>query len=274
MEAKLLRFGCVTILLLHLTFAVASSSESSSAHDDAVANQIATETQTAKQHRIDMSKRRTKQANQTNLPEKQAIQPPDSIQRNVVQKSSPTCGLSVSSDRKIVGGNQVAHGEVPWQAMIVNSGHFVCGGTLITEQVVLTAAHCVPIGTIVAELDVIVGKHRRVAFDRSQQLFKVAAVHRHPNELVDLALLSLFESVRLDSFANLACLPFHGINFTAPCIVTGWGRTFEGSHKSQLILTLFFHSVLKLASPKFQLYLLECFRYFFRKLKFQEEILY
>lgn len=48
---------------------------------------------------------------------------------------------------KIVGGENVKYGEVPWQAAVVKRQYFnqkiSCGGALINKKWVVTAAHCV-----------------------------------------------------------------------------------------------------------------------------------
>lgn len=43
----------------------------------------------------------------------------------------------------IVGGNPAPRGKWPWQALIIEDGIHVCGGTLVNEKWVVTAAHCV-----------------------------------------------------------------------------------------------------------------------------------
>lgn len=63
--------------------------------------------------------------------------------------SSPDCGFSNVTNRRVVGGSPVLIGEYPW---IVTLGYkrsensfmkWKCGGSLITKIHVLTAAHCI-----------------------------------------------------------------------------------------------------------------------------------
>uniref|UniRef100_A0A3Q0RVI8 Coagulation factor IX n=1 Tax=Amphilophus citrinellus TaxID=61819 RepID=A0A3Q0RVI8_AMPCI len=46
--------------------------------------------------------------------------------------------------KRIVGGEAVARGEIPWQAALVArpSGHLFCGGSILSVRWVITAAHC------------------------------------------------------------------------------------------------------------------------------------
>lgn len=53
---------------------------------------------------------------------------------------------SNSENNKIVGGEETAPNEFPWQALlvvkIVDNEDKICGGSLINDQWILTAAHC------------------------------------------------------------------------------------------------------------------------------------
>lgn len=44
---------------------------------------------------------------------------------------------------KILGGNFVTYGEVPWQANILLDNRSKCSGAIISEYWVITAASCV-----------------------------------------------------------------------------------------------------------------------------------
>jgi secreted trypsin-like serine protease len=61
------------------------------------------------------------------------------------------CGVantkSNSDTSRIVGGEETAPNEFPWQALIkvemTNGENVLCGGSLIADQWILTAAHCI-----------------------------------------------------------------------------------------------------------------------------------
>lgn len=65
---------------------------------------------------------------------------------NSLSGSRPVCGVqplkSSKLQKRIIGGDQAAFGEFPWQAHIRIAG-FQCGGVLLNNQYIATAAHCV-----------------------------------------------------------------------------------------------------------------------------------
>ena len=65
---------------------------------------------------------------------------------NSLSGPRPVCGVqplkSSKLQKRIIGGDQAAFGEFPWQAHIRIAG-FQCGGVLLNHQYIATAAHCV-----------------------------------------------------------------------------------------------------------------------------------
>lgn len=65
---------------------------------------------------------------------------------NSLSGPRPVCGVqplkSSKLQKRIIGGDQAAFGEFPWQAHIRIAG-FQCGGVLLNNQYIATAAHCV-----------------------------------------------------------------------------------------------------------------------------------
>jgi len=48
-----------------------------------------------------------------------------------------------SGESRIIGGEEAAKGQFPYQAAITLSDYDFCGGSLISKNWVLTAGHCV-----------------------------------------------------------------------------------------------------------------------------------
>lgn len=53
----------------------------------------------------------------------------------------PNCGKRPLDSNKLVSGTQTKTGDWAWQVLI-STGSFICGGSLINSEWVVTAAHC------------------------------------------------------------------------------------------------------------------------------------
>lgn len=158
------------------------------------------------------------------------------------------CGLKGPSSR-IVGGQDTAPGEIPWQVGLLNilgfkitkgekpKTHF-CGGTLIDKKWVLTAAHCFDIGggrvnKNPSYKQVRVGSWQREVKDVTKIDVDIKTIHTYPAYWVgktsvtgDIALLELAEEVNMTSAAiGTACLPKKNEDFRGHknCILSGFG---------------------------------------------------
>lgn len=81
--------------------------------------------------------------------QQQIVPPQPFVSPNSINSLSPPrllCGVqplkSNKLQKRIIGGDQAAFGEFPWQAHIRIAG-FQCGGVLLNHQYIATAAHCV-----------------------------------------------------------------------------------------------------------------------------------
>lgn len=142
----------------------------------------------------------------------------------------------------VVGGDEAAPGEWPWQVALLYAGQQFCGGTLLSPQHVLTAAHCTE-QFEPADIEVLAGT---VTLASGGERRAVAAIQEHEqwddyNLRFDIALLELaapFELgdtiglVSLASDAQAAELAAVG----SPLVVTGFGATGEVEEGSPVLL--------------------------------------
>ncbi|CAN9515117.1 unnamed protein product [Ophioblennius macclurei] len=149
--------------------------------------------------------------------------------------------------RRIVGGEVVIPGEIPWQAALVAhpSGQLFCGGSILSERWIITAAHCVveSQGAFVIR----VGEHNVHIREDTEEDFGVLEIHMHPryNASVslynhDIALLYLKSPIAFSKIVRPICIgpkPFIEslVKVSSPATVSGWGRTrFLGSTANAL----------------------------------------
>jgi len=137
----------------------------------------------------------------------------------------------------IVGGEDAAPGEFPWQAMLIDkNGHFACGGTLIQSTWVLTAAHCLQHGRVTA---VVLGAYNRTMSQEPgrQTIAAIKLISHHAYNPVtlehDIGLIQL--SRPITATTTVRPLPLLGrdeeraMATGATATVTGWGTIAEHS---------------------------------------------
>lgn len=148
-------------------------------------------------------------------------------------------------NRRIIGGEEVRHGDHPYQASILvqfSYGTGLCGASLIHARTLLTAAHCITGSTSTI---VILGAHNRVTIEPQQQRQTVHLtgyrVHARYNPQFlnnDIATLvpptewttsTFIQSIRLPS--DHLTETFAGFRGTS----TGWGRTINDGVMSDVM---------------------------------------
>ena len=141
----------------------------------------------------------------------------------------------------IVGGEDAASGELPWQVMVL-PGNSLCGGTLIDTEWVLTAAHCLydennqPISA--SAVTVIAGEYTMQVADGTEQNRSVSTLQVHPNYDPatgdnDIALLQLSSPVVPDNAVDTVPLVASPANDDLVAagtlaLISGWGATTDG----------------------------------------------
>merc|ERR550519_1863289 len=155
--------------------------------------------------------------------------------------SQPLPGLPLPEQvgiGRIVGGEEAADGEFPWQVSLRSIGalgatHF-CGGSIIDKDWIMTAAHCCA-GQLPLTMHVVAGGIKLNNFENEEEPRNVADIIGHPNYSAstitnDVCLLKLKESLEWTEFVQPITLPEAGQVTEAgtDCVVTGWGNLSEG----------------------------------------------
>lgn len=146
-------------------------------------------------------------------------------------------------DHKVVGGYAARPHSWPWMGALAFRGVFVCGASLIDAQFAVSAAHCFTKSLNPADYQLVFGAHdlrirnftvHRLARVRLHPLFNLLFPRAH-----DVALLKLSRPAILNERVNLVCLPsLANLPANSRCIVTGWGRLFEGGPHANVLQQL------------------------------------
>jgi len=169
---------------------------------------------------------------------------------------SGQCGVSRvprSLGTKVINPQGTVNGEFPWMVALLQSGAFLCGGTLISPRTVMTAAHCVS-GIPTTQLTARVGEwDASTTVDNEQDLgvskMSIHADYRSDDLCNDLALLTLTGTANTTQVnIGISCLPNPSDTYLVnDCVVTGWGKdafsaTFFNSQLKKVRVPLVAHS--------------------------------
>ncbi|XP_010893534.1 coagulation factor IXb [Esox lucius] len=153
-----------------------------------------------------------------------------------------------SNDQRIVGGDEVTPGEIPWQVSLMNNitGLSFCGGSLLSELWVITAAHCLNEGHI-GSLFIRLGEHNLGVNEGTEQDHAVVEHHMHPRYDAtkslynhDIALLKLQKPALFSDYIIPICLGPKDftdslLKDASNSLVSGWGKTrYLGMESSTL----------------------------------------
>ncbi|XP_003970232.2 coagulation factor IXa [Takifugu rubripes] len=139
--------------------------------------------------------------------------------------------------RRIVGGDLVIPGEIPWQVALMqrSTGEVFCGGSILSERWVITAAHCLLEEKV--SFYIRVGEHTLSIQEGTEQNYDVLEQHLHPlyNASIslydhDIALIYLKSPIAFSANVRPICIGPRAfteflIKSYSPARVSGWGRT-------------------------------------------------
>ncbi|XP_015520032.2 trypsin-1 [Neodiprion lecontei] len=150
---------------------------------------------------------------------------------------------NVSPTGRIVGGEDAAIEEVPYQVSLQVFGSHICGGAIISDTWILTAAHCmvyprrwftVRAGSTVSSIG---GTRTSLSSVVSHASY---SSNRWGIPINDIALLQLASALTLDSTRQPISL--YAVDEEATvgsiAVITGWGTLTEGGSASRTLQTV------------------------------------
>jgi len=164
---------------------------------------------------------------------------PRATRTEPVSRQTPrqtTCGISGAKfNPQIVGGQNAAPHQFPWQVGIFMDNSYFCGGSIISDEWIMTAAHCVD-GFF--SYDVIIGAHEiNSFFEEGRVEVSTTDDYIHPqwdpfNLANDIGFLKV-PKIEFNEYVSPICLPSTqevGESLTGEIItVSGWGRESDSS---------------------------------------------
>merc|ERR1719247_17460 len=147
---------------------------------------------------------------------------------------------------KIVGGDDVAPGELPYQLsfreLIFGLHWHFCGASIYTEDYAICAGHCVD-GLDMnnpTDLEVVAGDCDKATDEGTEQTVKLSKIIQHEdyngNTISnDVSLLKFATPLVFDDYVQGIALPEAGQEATGDCIVSGWGTTSEGGSSPDIM---------------------------------------
>lgn len=160
---------------------------------------------------------------------------------------------STDESTRIFNGFNSSRGQFPHQAFLIisfNSGHRVCGGSLISDRWVLTAAHCLN-GT--RSIEIHLGALKTYQFREQGRVIYYgypSSVFIHPHfvaeiALHDIGLVQLEESVQFTDTVQPIALPKSGEYYhDIPTIASGFGlQNTDDEHVAQILQWAPFYTI-------------------------------
>lgn len=146
---------------------------------------------------------------------------------------------------KIVGGEDVTPGELPYQvSLFITSGgilYHICGGSIISQYWILTAAHCVvAMPPFVSPIKIVAGQYSLEGNDGTEQIVGISEIHVNKafdilTAANDIALLELDSPIHYNQYSQPIALPPTDHKASGDCVISGWGLTKEDGNSPDIL---------------------------------------
>ncbi|CAL7944839.1 unnamed protein product [Xylocopa violacea] len=137
--------------------------------------------------------------------------------------------LTENLDPRIVNGQDVKPGEIPFQVSLQQNGRHFCGGSVLNAHYILTAAHCVVDQGAATDIEIVVGTTNlqvRPSMYRGSKIIVHEKYQSWNNWMNDIALIKVDTSIATGSQVSYVPLPSANepVRAGAEAVVSGWGR--------------------------------------------------
>lgn len=135
---------------------------------------------------------------------------------------------------RILGGEEAAIVDFPWQLSLQEEGDHTCGASILSVNRALTAAHCYDDEIPLDEYSVTAGSHRKNRSSKNHIGITRFILHPdfiHKTNRADIAILFLEHDLIFSEYIQPIRLPAQNAIVThgTRAVVAGWGRV--GTHK-------------------------------------------
>ncbi|XP_065771964.1 coagulation factor IX isoform X2 [Muntiacus reevesi] len=167
----------------------------------------------------------------------------NSSEAEIIWDNVTQSNQSFDDFNRVVGGEDAAKGQFPWQVLLHGEIAAFCGGSIVNEKWVVTAAHCIKPGV---KITVVAGEHNTEEPEPTEQKRNViraipyhgynASINKYSH---DIALLELDEPLKLNSYVTPICIADR--EYTNIFLkfgygyVSGWGKVFNRGRSASIL---------------------------------------
>lgn len=132
---------------------------------------------------------------------------------------------NVQIEGRIIGGNEVSQGAIPYQVSIQNTfGEFVCGGSIVAPEWILTAGHCMDWPKQYLKIVTGTVEWNKPGGEYTVEDVKIHCLYNKPMYHNDIALVRLNKPIVYDRYTQAVELAkTNTLKNGDSLVLSGWG---------------------------------------------------